>query len=316
MLAVALSGLSLAQQHDPREEPPRNPPPQVDDELGQDAAQPDQPGRPIHRRPPPGRGGFPLGLPLPPSPEDEGPLKPGELDALMEFARVSLPEMHGLMQRMRDRNPAEFERRFGERAPRLRFLKRVFEQNPRLGELILQHTRKQKDIMRARQAVRRSPEDGRLRREAMLYMRDRVAESIQAEAQIFDELANMLAANRAGEVDKWLGVLLAADFDPIAQPPRVREMLDAYQTAAAESQPAIEQELRAHVERRLDDRIEGLRRRAERLRQAGPREVDARIQHLMEGPDRPPRPDFGPPPHRRGGGDGPPQDRPRGPRAR
>jgi hypothetical protein len=287
VMAVLLIGMpaAVAQEQPPGEPPPRPP----GERRDRRPPRPPHEGRPGDHGPP----GFPLGLPLPPSPEDEGPLRPGEADELVEFARRSLPDLYPLLKRMRDRNPAEFEQRLAERAPRLRFLRRIFGQNPRLGDLIVDHSRSLREIGRARQALPRFPRQSPQHREAVAFLRERVAVSLRIEAQVFEELGDMLAANRPAEIDRWVERMLAPDFDALAQPPAMRELIAQVHAADDETRPVLEAELRGQVERRIDDRIEGLRTRAARLREAGPEEVDRRLRRILDAPGPPDRP--GPP---------------------
>lgn len=238
----------------------------------------DRPPRDLGR----GLGPFPLGLPLPPSPEDEGPLRPGEVEELLEFARQKMPDMYRVMKRMRDRNPAEFDQRFEPRAPRVRFLKRIFERNPRLGNLIARHALNQKDIIEARNRLVRRPK-APPDRPAVQYIRAHVANSVRGEVEIFRELAQMLADNREGEIDRWVERMLAPDFDPLAQPPRFRDLLDDIRAANDDARPALEARLREQVAQRIDEVIHGLRRRADRMSANEREEVDERLRRILEG---------------------------------
>lgn len=298
-LLVLLVGL-MGERADAQQRQPDNAPSRRQrDRANRPEPPPDRPPRDFDRGP----GPFPLGLPLPPSPEDEGPLRPGEVEELLEFARQKMPDMHQIMKRMRDRNPVEFDARFAPRAPRLRFLKRIFDRHPRLGELIAEHARNQKEIIEARNRVRRRG-NAPLDRPAVQYIRGRVANSVRAEGEIFREMAQMIADNREAEIDRWVERMLAPDFDALAQPPRFRELLDEIHAADDEARPALEAALRDRVTERIDEVIGGLRRRAERLSADERQEVDHRVKRILEG--GPVGPHAGPEGHR----DGRPDDGP------
>jgi len=308
VLAVGGGPVAAGQERPERQRPElrgqRRPGPQSRPQVppGQDLA--DRP----HRRPP---GAFDE-LPLRPEPGDLGPLRPDEARALFDFAREHMPFAARMMQQARQRDPEEFQQQLERLAPRLRHLKRIFERRPELGERIVQHTRNLQAIKRMARvwnAGPRSPERRERLREAL---RKYVAENLRIEVQILDDRVTELEANREARAEETVGELAGGEMDLLKEPPLIRELVAAVQSAADDAEEAAARDaLRAAVERRIDGEIERFRHHAERLRSAGAEEVERRIDEVFERAES--RPEHGPRPGR----DERPRrdDRPRGGRA-
>jgi hypothetical protein len=236
-------------------------------------------------------------LPIRPGPADEGPLRPGEEEELFNFAQRAFPiQMVSAMRRLKVRNPEEFRRVMELRAPHLRFLRRLFRVNPQLARDVLDHAATMNAIRRAREFLRAGPEAPGRQQRAIQLIRERCAASVRLEARILAERARMLEAAREEEIRLAVERLSAPDAELAAEPPEIREAVQALHGAAdartlAEARARLEELLTA----RLDQEIQELRQREQRLRAQGAAEVDRRIARVLAGlaPFRRPPPEEG-----------------------
>lgn len=261
---------------------------------------PDRVDRPKTERPPDGREGRgtrPLAaeLPIRPGPEDAGPLRPGEEEELFVFAQRALPaDMVNAMRRLRSRDPDGFRRVMEMRAPRLRFLRRLFEINPQLARDIVDHAANMNAIRRAREFLRARPDDPGRRRRAVNVIRERCAASVRLEARILAERARMLETSRDGDAERALQRLLAPEADLAAEPPEIREAVQALRDAvSAADQRTARARLKELLATRIDQEIQELRRREQRLRAGAAAEVDRRVARALSSlvPSARPAPD-------------------------
>ncbi len=230
---------------------------------------------------------------------DRSPLREGEAEELMEFAREHIPRAYYLLNALREESPERFRQRLTEHAPRLRQMRRVYEYSPEIGELVRQHAETR--LMMRKRAMRiarvRAPS---LQERAWERLRGTVARSVELEIDILEARAEMLVAQRTALIEEASDHLLSSDAIPAGAPPRLRELLAAYH--AAETEPArnaARSRLMEGIERRIDKEVQVLQTRADDLRADAPAEVDLRMERLRTEAEE------------RGRRGGPPDDRPR-----
>lgn len=143
LLAVGSCSLALAQS--PQEAPRRGGPP--------GASRPADGGDSM--RLPPLVERLLGGNPFRPQSRDMGPLREGEADELLNFARQridnaapSAERIFGWLEEARNRNPQRFESEMQKAAPRLRHLKRLSETSKPLFDAISEHVRNDRQLTR------------------------------------------------------------------------------------------------------------------------------------------------------------------------
>lgn len=222
---------------------------------------------------------------LRPSPEDQGPLRPGEEDELLAFAREHMPRFYQLMDGVRQRSPERFRERLAEQAPRLRHLKRVFEYSPRVGRSIQAHAENLFKIHREARAWRAAAPESPERERALQAIRPLVAENVRLEADALDGLADALAARRDTRIEERVAYLTGDQADLSAGPEKLRLLVAAFQSAAAGSErDAAREQLRGAVAAQLNEELATLRQRATDMRTRADQEVDERMQRLTNPP--------------------------------
>ena len=75
-----------------------------------------------------------------PTAEDRGPLEDGEAEVLVAFAAEHFPQMHELLLRIESDDPKKYRQQLRRFAPRLRFLQRLQDDDPRLAEIMIART--------------------------------------------------------------------------------------------------------------------------------------------------------------------------------
>jgi hypothetical protein len=244
------------------------------------------------------RGGPPpfravLGNPLRPLPEDLGPLRPGEEEELLEFARTHLRRQFQMLRRLRTRNPARFQERFERVLPRLRQLRRLFDENPTLARYIVRHVENLEAIKARLRHWRARPEE---REGVRGQVRARVAENLRLERLILEERLSELQDRRDRLVDRELDRLLYPKTDLAPEPERLRALVERYDSAVGDDErEQILDDIREMIGERLDHEVKRLQHRLREMRENRTAEVDQRVDDLF-------RPGGGP-------GPGPPGDR-------
>lgn len=263
-------------------------------------------------RPHPGRGAFDadafeaafLSLnPLVPAPEDRGPPREGEAAELLAFARENLPRLATLLDRLAVHNPHEFRSHLPRLVPRLRQMKRIYEMDADMGQLVAEHAAGHFQLQMYRRAWRSAGEARRALLERTV--RTVLATQVRVEAAVMEKWSDILAARPDEWRHKRLEALLDHDPPPAPLPPRIRILLHEYRSTA---DAARKEEIRARLEEamrvRFERRIQMMRQRANDLRTNATAEVDIRLEHFLRGDHPPPPPgpppaEGAPPPHRR-----------------
>lgn len=287
--------------------PPGEPPPDVD-ELGRDVR--GSASQPIAR---PRRAAELAALLFRPRPQDLGPLRPGEADTLMDFAKERMPRLYAALDWVRGRRPGMFQQRLDQMAPRIRQLKRVYERSPELGDALRGHMESMFEIRRRMQVLQDNEPGSALRERTIDELRDLVADSVSHETEALKLLADELDKRRDARIEGWMGYLLAAPAEDLARvPEELRAQVDAYHSARGDSERASARDrLREQVATFATSDVRALRERVEMRTANAADEVDRRLQSLIEDANRPGPPDGRPRPAPRPAGPRP--ERPRRP---
>ena len=143
-----------------------------------------------------------------PSPEDFAPLTKEEREELMTFLQEHVSGLHAALEKLREGDPAAFEQKMNEAAPRLRQLRRIFERNPELGQLVLEHSDNMKRIHRGWRAWRGAEGDKEQRDKLWGQIRRMVAQNLRIEIQVAEDRASEIEQQReervAAEVERLL----------------------------------------------------------------------------------------------------------------
>lgn len=292
MAAAAVGPVAIAQDAAPA--PDRRPPASKaagqsrNDPPGKSTTNPGRPARPNAKRSMDEFGIFGLAQL---EPEDRGPVRDElERDQLLAFAGEKFPRVARLLSRAQKARPVEFERRLNEMAPRLRQIRRVYSENPKLGDLFRDMTQNFWELRPLIREARSLPADAPRRNELLAKIRPVVAENIQLECDALVE--------RADSFDRRRGAVATRRFNAFVDPATSLndvpiEFADLVVRFRKETDPAakarIEADLRQSLDDFLDEEIALMRERAARKRAAGDDEVNARIRILLEPPggDRP-----------------------------
>ncbi len=295
--ATLLAGLAAAQENPPG--PTSRPERPGGWHRHGPGSMPAGPGGPRHR---PGEGFLPLGplgqhlLRL--TPDDRGPLKPGEEEQLLGFAREHMPRMAELFERLKQHNPEKFRERLELMAPRLRHLQRVFESNPTLGNLIRDHAENVFEIENRARALRALEPGSAEYNQQRELLRQKVAQNIRYESEALEALATQVEGERDQVINERLEFLLDDKADMKWLPPDARERVQAYRDAKTDAERETRRaELRTAVAERVASDLEMLHTRAARLRDHADEEIDTRVARLLD-------------PHARDGPPPPPGSRP------
>jgi hypothetical protein len=295
--------------------------------VGNTAAQDPPPGPPSETRPgpgfrhgrppgtqpggPPGHGRFGRhgfagpGFPFGPfgqdwvriTAEDRGPLQPGEEDALLAFAREHMPRMADLLTKLQAREPEKFRERLTQMAPYLRHLRRVFDANKRLGELMKKCAENFVEMERLARAAREATAGTPDAEQKRQLLRAQVAANFDVEAELFGVIADQIESERKSIVDSQMEDLLADQADLSILPPPVRELIENVRAATTdEEREKARTALRQSIDQRVSDDIARRRGAAQRIRENKVNEVDRRVERLLsdhareDGPPGKPRP--------------------------
>jgi hypothetical protein len=217
-----------------------------------------------------------------PSPEDQGPLRPGEEDELLAFAQEHAPWLYGVMSTLKQRNPQRLRERLSEFAPRLRHLRRVYAESPRLGAIVQAYAANLFEVQRGVRALRQAPADSASHASDRQELRKLVAENVRLESDALDALAAEVEDHRAERVADRMSYLLGDDADLAAEPERLRELVAAVRAAGDDAErKRARNQLREAVGHEVALEIRALRERSARRRQDVTVEVDRRMQRLL-----------------------------------
>jgi hypothetical protein len=228
--------------------------------------------------------------PFYPSQEDFGPLREGEEQELLEFAQEKMPRAYQLLSRLRDRDPQRYQAHLERFAARVRHLRRIFEQDAELGQIIIRHSRNLFELQRARRAWQRGRGDPGRQGRLLRGMRERLAENVELEAQALERWVAIRDRMRDQDIQRKLMRLARADPVELArEPSEIREALATWQDAPDDEQRAQAQaELESLLAEHIDAELARLREQAAGLLTDAPVLVDRRMRELLERTDGPP----------------------------
>lgn len=218
-----------------------------------------------------------------PIPADQGPLEPGEKDALLAFAEERMPRIHALLSRLKQRQPERFEARFEQLAPHLRHLRRVYEQNPAIGQIIQQHAENRFRMrQRARVFDRRDP-DSALYSHAHNALRELVAENVQLELKALHALHDTLMREMDDRVAQQFEEITAPEADLSAYPLRVRRAIREFvETEDPAARNRRREQIEQGIRRIFEQELKALSERIEEMHARADEEVDARLERYLE----------------------------------
>lgn len=205
----------------------------------------------------------------------------------MDFAQQNMPHIYGALDRMRQRSPERFREKLAHHAPRLRHLRRIFQESPRIGEIIRKHAENEFKLGRAAHELRALPPDSPARESAVQDVRQRVAESVRLEIEALNTFADDLEQRRAERIAGRVAELVKGTIDRPQLPEKLRALLDEYRDAEnVERQGAARAKIEQAVTRFVDGEIQALRARSADLQARAEQVVDERVTQLLEAPER------------------------------
>jgi hypothetical protein len=210
---------------------------------------------------------------------DRRPLEDGEAPRLMEFARGRFAEVHQRLEQTERRNPEEFRQQLQRFAPRLRFLKRLEQEHPRLARIMMQRIGNEQRIQRYRRAWDNAPPE--TRRRILREARERIAENLRLESDVLRLQAERVRESREQRVERWFQHLVKPGSDLAHEPPAVRELVEGIHAAPADSRATLEGELRDYVGAELDDELAAIEERLRRRDEMRAEEVDMRLRRMF-----------------------------------
>lgn len=239
-------------------------------------ARPDRPGRdPLQRFA--RRSG--IRGDLTPDELDHRPLDEGEAPQLMEFARGHFPEVHQRLEQMARRNPEEFRRQLQRFAPRLRFIKRLQQEHPRLARIMLARIDNEQRIQRYRRAWDNA--DAPTRRRILREARERIADNLRLESEVLRLRVQRVRESLEQRVERWFAHLVKPGSDLADEPPAIREQVDRIHAAPAEQRPALEDDLRDRIAAEMEDELAAIEERLRHRDERRAEEVDQRVRRLF-----------------------------------
>ena len=216
-----------------------------------------------------------------PSPEDFGPLQPGEMDELRAFLQAELPQLDHLIARLEKREPREYEHKLKRLLPHVRHLRRLHGENPELAGLVARHA----DNLFRIEALRKAYDEADAERRTVIErsIRSRVADNVQVRIKALRLWADQLEATRDARIADKVAALLQPEADLSAEHERVRERVRTILATEDEVQRRqLEDELTTSLTAYVDARIAGMREYAETMKANTEAEVDRRCQRIME----------------------------------
>lgn len=228
-----------------------------------------------------------------PAPEDYGPLREGEKEELLRFARRHVPSVYNLLSDIRDKNPRAFSRHLQEAVPRLRALRRVFKLNARLGQMIVQHA---ENDMAIRLGGRVWPNATPEQREIIeRKWRKRLASNAQLEARAAEQRLAQMEKDRDDLIAADMAALLAAEDNLPGETPAVRRLVAAIHNSEDDkTRQAHKDRLRNLLAEQFDQDVAAGRERLAEFRKNMKDEVDRRLQRTIEqAKNRPAKPQKG-----------------------
>lgn len=220
--------------------------------------------------------------PLRPSPQDAAPLKPGEDQDLLGFARAKLPDVFTALNEIRARDPKAYRNRLQEMLPRLRMLRRTFVENPQRAGWIVQHIQNMERLQRARRLWRQNENNPNGRQRIRMEAQRMLTENMRIEARVLDDRVSELKRERTNLAAEERERLLADKADLSQEPALIAKMVTEIHDARDERQRAgLEDVLMEMLLEKVDQHLASLERRAATFRSGAPAELEARLEQLF-----------------------------------
>lgn len=216
------------------------------------------------------------------APEERGPLQPGEEEELLDFAREHAPRLYRALERLRQRNPERFREKLTEYAPRLRHLRRIYAESPRLAGIIKTHAENMFRIKRGMRALRQHTPDSARHERALESIRALVADNVRLEIEALDELAIVLEKRRAERIENLVTYLIGDEVDPATLPEDLGRLITEFRAATGQERDRLRESIGGIAARRVAAEIEALQERRAQMEENAPEEVDRRMQRLLE----------------------------------
>jgi len=229
-----------------------------------------------------------------PLPEDFDPLRPGEGDELMAFAKEHFPSLHDALAQLQERNPDRFRQRLEDSAPRLRHIKRLYERSPKMGGLIRRHVENMMRVQRDVRTLRAAAEGSREYADARQSIHDRLTDNVRLEIAAMENLIESGQRERDTRTEQRADALLKSDAPTAHLPTKLRNLVSAYHAADDGARTDARARLVKALQQIVDDELASVRKRVDDLRTNIDREVDQRLERLLtdrpRDPNHPPRP--------------------------
>jgi hypothetical protein len=222
------------------------------------------------------------------APEDRGPIRAGEEEALLAFTEEQLPPVHRALTRLRDRDPERYRVRLEQEAPRLRHLRRLFKRSPRMGAIVRDHAQSMFRLRRVQHRLAREAKGTPMYDSALQAARERLAQTVEFEREALEVLGDVLVEERPDRIAKRVEYLLSPGADLARVPEPLRELVGQHAAAEPDSdeRAAARSEFGRVVARQVDREIAALRRQIERMDDEKVQEVDRRMERLLRDVDR------------------------------
>lgn len=238
-----------------------------------------------------------------PLPEDHRPLRPGEREELRAFAQAHLPRLSELLPALDATGPAMPPERVREVVARLRHLKRIYDFDPRLGEIFRRSFEQRFELKRLQWQLRQTRPGGPLHERAVQAVREHVSALVELEIESLRAYSRITRARFDEFVDQRTDQILAGEGDLMPLPPVLREQAQRYTDLPADSpeRARLRERVRTGVTRMYSVHLEAMAMRIGELEANAAAEVDQRVEALVAG-RRPPigprrpllRPDLAP----------------------
>lgn len=242
--------------------------------------QPERPTRPRQTESQPGgaeRGGSSALLKrlVEPGKQDEGPLKPGEDQELMQFAQQHLPHIAEVLHELKDKKPEAFAKKFEQVVPRLRYMKRLFATRPQIATKIAKFADNRVELERLRQQHGKTK--GEKQKPIEQQMRNRLTENLDLEQELLAYRLGDIQKAPAESAEGEMLALIAPDADLAAEPKEIRDLVGQ----ARSGTPTARQRLLERMRERIDHQADSLRERIQKLRESRAENIDEQLHALL-----------------------------------
>ncbi len=223
------------------------------------------------------------GSPFQPQPEDFAPLQPGEERQLRRFMHDHMPaEMQKRISFLLRRSPEAFENRV---VPRLRQLRRVFDTDPQLGELLARHMANGQRINLLGVQWQRNPKDRERLRETL---RTLVAENYRIESEVLAERLATMRRDRGQRIADLVDLYQDPEANLSAEPEAVRTTIDRIHAAPDDkARQRLRDRLHELAEKRIDREIAQAEKSLRKRNDEEPRAIEREWQRQIHAMPRP-----------------------------